>query len=141
MAAGAHLKIAFFAARFSQDIRSHNLPIAQLEALAQVHAVPDHPCNYLISISTDNLAFQQVLASGKGKDPLLCACAHQLWRISATKSCEILHKPSVKPVLADALSHSLTEPAMKRKAATLCSSTNHVKILVTLSLSVLGFEL
>ena len=126
-AAGRHSPVAFFAAPFSPEIVALVLPITQLEVLALLHAVsallPANPRNFIILISTDNLASQQVLSSGKGKEPLLFACARQLWLISAINNCEleIKHKPGADLVLADALSRSLNHPSMKSKADNLCA--------------------
>ena len=126
--------MAFFAAPFSPEIITLDLPITQLEALALLHVIsallPANPCNFIISISTDNLASQQVLSSGKGKEPLLCACARQLWLISAINNCEleIKQKPGVDLVLADTLSRSLHDPSMKSKADDLCATANLVEV-------------
>ena len=86
--------------------------IAQLKALNLVAALfsltPETPCNFKIVINRDNEASQKVLQSGAGRDPILCACAIQIWKFATINSCivEICHKPGKDLPLADALSRS-----------------------------------
>ena len=88
--------------------------ITQLEALNLVHTVtfllPPRPHRYTVNVSTDNLPSQQVLDSGKGRDPVLCACTRQLWLIAAKESFELIiyHKLGKDLILGDALSRSPT---------------------------------
>ena len=56
---------------------------------ALTHLLPTKPHEYTIIINTDNIASQQVLESGKGRDPILCACARQLWLLAANNNFEL----------------------------------------------------
>ena len=86
------------------------MAITQLEALNLVHALtyilPHNLHEYNILINTDNMASQQVLHSGKGHDPTLCACSRPLWLLPAKFNFDfkIVHTPGKDLILADALS-------------------------------------
>ena len=83
-------------------------------------------------VNTDNIASQQVLSSGAGRDCVLTACDREIWLFAANSSCEITirHKPSKDLVLADALSRRHSYPVARRKAAELCHSLNLVEVEV-----------
>ena len=110
LAGGAHSNQKYYSLIYAGGIKDANMPIAQLEALNLVIALkalaPINPHEYVIYINTDNSASQSVLETGTGRDPMLCACAREVWLFAAQKSTEIVirHKPGVELVLADALS-------------------------------------
>lgn len=68
-----------------------------------------------IKIYTDNSSSSYALSSGKTRDPILAACARELWLEAAVRDIEIKieHKPGSDIPLADALSRMHSEPAMK----------------------------
>ena len=57
----------------------------------------------------DNLSSQQVLDSVFGRDPVLCACARQVWLTSMSNNCTItvVHKEGSSLILAHNLSCAL----------------------------------
>ena len=92
--------------------------------------------NFMIRVNTDNAASQQVLSSGKGRDPVICACAHQLWLLATSFNfeLEIIHKPGSELILADALSRSLSNPQLNSKARLLCNKLDLKLVHVSFSL-------
>ena len=100
--------------------------INQLEAFNLVHAIltllPPDPVNFNIIVNMDSLVMQQVLSSGTGRDPFLCACARKLWLISALESTSltIVHKEGKLLVLADALSRFHKDSECREKATLAC---------------------
>ena len=109
---GAYSQCNYFKEKYPTALVNKKFHIAQLEALNLVAALfslaPETPCNLKIVINTDNEASQKVLQSGAGHDPILCACARQIWNFAAINSCivEIRYKPGKDLPLADALSIS-----------------------------------
>lgn len=91
------------------DLLDRQLSITQFEALNLVHAVtfllPPAHHEYVVKGNMDNLAHQQVLDSGKGRDLTLCACTRQLWLLAAKHNVElsISHKLGKDLILVDAL--------------------------------------
>lgn len=69
-----------------------------------------------ILVYTDNLSSSMALTSGKTKDPVLAACARQLWLEAAVRDMEIkiVHKPGSLIPLADALSRMASNPSMRQ---------------------------
>lgn len=59
-----------------------------------------------VLIYTDNISSSYALSSGKTRDPVLAACARQLWHEAAIRDIEVRieHKPGTDIPLADALS-------------------------------------
>ena len=116
-AGGAYSKVAYITETYSQWYLACALDINNLEAINLVVAlhtfIPTDPHNYSIRINTDNQASQTLLNIGIDKDPILCACARELWLFGTINSCtiEIVHKPGKDLILADALSRRpLTRP-------------------------------
>ena len=93
--------------------------------------MPPSPNNYTIMVNTDSKVSQQVLETGKGRDPLLTACSRQLWYLAAKHHTDIkiVHKSGSKLILAEALSRSNSQ-ALKIKAENMCSELNLVRIKI-----------
>ena len=72
-------------------------------------------------LKTDNMATKYALSSGRTRDPVLAACAREIWLISALKDVDILiyHAPGDTLVLADALSRRSINPDMDILASSL----------------------
>ena len=100
--------------------------------LALSSLLPYDPQNYQIVVNTDNIAPQQVLEVGRGKDPVLCTCARQIWLISAMNnfSISITHKPGSELVLADALSRCGSSEHMANVASEYCKKHRYFLILI-----------
>ena len=102
--------------------------ISQLEAVNAVMAVKTlTPTSYFsgrVLIKTDNSATMFALSTGKTKDPVLAACARELWLFSAIRQLDILihHTPGQDLVLADALSRESFDPTLRDKAKTLVAA-------------------
>ena len=143
LAGGAYSKDKFYMERYTPQFKASTSNIAQLEELNLVQAVvsllPDHPENYKITINTDNLASQQVLSSGSGRDKMLSACARQLWLLAALYSTElhIFHKSGKELVFADALSRAPTDPSYYSKALNYANEKGVKQIRVTHAISLL----
>ena len=90
-AGGAHSP----AARYSKAVLDQGYNIAQLEAINLVTALrnlaPPKAHEYSIIINTDNMTSQQAFSSGAGRDPVICACARQIWLIAAELSTEVVN--------------------------------------------------
>ena len=121
-AGGAFSKHLYYGKEYPDHITKTHTNIAHLEAINLVVAMrtlaPTSPDKYKIIINTDNSASQQVLSSGAGRDPVLTACAREIWLYAASNSCEIsiLHKPGKELILADALSRRAIDPAANARA-------------------------
>ena len=83
---------------------------------------PPNTPGYRIIIYTDNTASQQALQSGRTKEPVLGACARQLWLEAAIHDhvIEVRHRLGSQLPLADALSRH-KDPAKVALAARLVS--------------------
>ena len=144
---GAFSPSSYYTVTYPESVLSCSFTIAQLEALNLVHAVtnllPPLPHNFIIKVNTDNMPSQQVLESGRGKDPILCACARQLWLLAAKFNFEllILHKPGKDLLLADALSRLKDSETTRKKAQALCADLNLSPIIISFSLDILDFDL
>ena len=105
--------------------------------------IPEEPHNFKVIVNTDNAALQQVLEAGRGRDAILCACARQLWLLSALTNFElcIKHKPERDLVLADALSRRHNSVEMDKKWAELGRNLSLEEVFPVLSLDILDFEL
>ena len=136
-AGGAFSQVQYYSQPYPEQLTQQYKNIAHLEAINLLVGLKVLTSNnredYKVVINTDNSASQQVLSSGAGRDPVLTACAREIWLYAATHSCqvEILHKPGKDLVLADALSRRATDPAMDIKATRMTQSLNltqtHVK--------------
>ena len=129
-AGGAFSKNHYYGKTYPTDMTSKYTNIAHLEAINLIAAMralaPNNPHEYNITINTDNSASQQVLASGAGRDPVLTACAREIWLYAASESCEvnIVHKPGRELILADALSRRAFDPVADTRAKTLVRQLN-----------------
>lgn len=88
-----------------------------------------------IVLVTDNLGSRYALASGRTKDPVLGACARELWLAAATADheIEIRHKEGALIPLADALSRSYSDPAKRALALELATKMGLSEIRPKLS--------
>jgi len=98
--------------RYPADFTGAFPTIHQLEAVNLVVAVktllPTNPTGFEVVVHTDNSASVATLSSGRGSDPVLLACARELWLEAAKRSfvITIIHKAGVLLELADALSRA-----------------------------------
>ena len=136
-AGGAFSAQKYYGTPYPHGMREKYSNIAHLEAINLVIAMrslaPPTPSDYKIIINTDNAASQQVLSSGSGKDPVLTACARELWLFAACNSCEVqvLHKPGKDLVLADALSRREFDGSANKRAETILRTAGLQEITVT----------
>ena len=99
--------------------------ISQIEALNLVLAlktlIPPSLTNARILVKTDNTGAKCALSTGRTRDPILAACAREVWLISAVKQVDILihHAPGETLVLADALSRASFNPRLRSLARSL----------------------
>ena len=131
---GAYSGTHYYGAEYPRSTTRVTTNIAQLEAINLITAIktlaPEYPDTHHIVVNTDNIASQQVLSSGAGRDSILTACAREIWLFAANNSCEItiLHKPGRELVLADALSRRHSDPAARRRATELCRSLDLIEV-------------
>ena len=110
------------------------LNISQIEALNLVIAlktlVPDNFTNARILVKTDNTEAKCALSTGRTRDPILAACAREVWLISAVKQVDILihHAPGETLVLADALSRASFDPRLRDVARSLVSKSKLCRV-------------
>ena len=122
--AGAFSPTMFYSTRFLPQYAA-NFHISQLEALNLVLAiktlVPKTVRNTRICVKTDNMGSKYALSTGKTRDPILAACAREIWLISALQEIDIivLHAPGETLVLADALSRAAINPHLASLARAL----------------------
>ena len=102
--------------------------ITQLEALNAVIAVktltPAQYTNGRVLIKTDNMGSVFALSTGKTRDPVLAACARELWLFSALRNIDILitHVPGEQLHLADALSRMSFDRSLHTRAVSLVTT-------------------
>ena len=138
--------MAYYAHDYPLELTTTCPYINQLEAINLVHdlsfLLPPNPVNFNIIVNTDNLSSQQVLKSGCGKDPVLCACARSIWLIAAARSCNIsiVHKDGAALVLTDSLSRSTHCKVAYQKAMLECNKRHLSRISVSFSLDNIGFD-
>ena len=102
-----------------------SLNISQIEALNLVLAlktlIPPSMTNTRVLIKTDNTGAKCALSTGRTRDPILAACAREIWLISAVKQVDILihHAPGESLILADALSRASFDPRLGKLARSL----------------------
>ena len=122
--AGGFSPTDYYSCPFPSDYAS-NFHITQLEAINLVLAiktlVPKNTRNMRICVKTDNMGSKFALSTGKTKDPILGACAREIWLISAVQELDILvtHAPGESLILADALSRATINPRLKSIARAL----------------------
>ena len=113
--AGAFSSKQYYDLRFplAWSVEHH---ISRLEALNLIIAlkslIPDSLRCTEIVIKTDNIASAYSLTTGRSKDPVLAACARELWLIAALQQLTVTieHVPGHSLVLADALSRRHKAP-------------------------------
>lgn len=133
---GAHSESGYFTEEYPTDYIADGHHINCLEAINLVvalHALsPPNPQDFIIRINTDNKVSQSVLSTGAGRDPVLCACAREIWRYAAVNSTsiDVVHKPGKDLILADALSRAPFDPAAKARADHLCAQLQLQRIRV-----------
>ena len=109
--------------------------ISQLEAINAVMAVktltPNNLTDSRVLIKTDNMGSMFALSTGRTRDPVLAACARELWLFAALRGLDILvtHVPGETLILADALSRASFDRVLSAKAKNLVNkmSLSHVK--------------
>ena len=99
--------------------------ISQLEAINCLAAIrlfveATHTGN-TIEVQCDNTAAIAVYTSGKGKDPVILACARGIWRHVAALDCYLVftHIPGVRMGVADTLSRACLSTTHANKAIAL----------------------
>ena len=127
--AGGFSSTNFYSTIFPSHI-TEACHISQLEALNVVIAiktlVPQQVSLTRILVKTDNIAAMYALSAGRTRDPVLAACAREIWLIAALQQLDILiqHFPGESLVLADALSRSSFNPSLANKAKALVVEMN-----------------
>lgn len=116
--AGGNSNEHFYTWKFTATHTSRYKLIHQLEAINILVALrtlmPARPIKGAgILIYTDNISSSFALSTGKTKDPVLSACARQIWLEAAVRDVEvkIVHKHGALIPLADALSRVHTDPS------------------------------
>ena len=77
--------------------------------------IPPTLMNTRILVKTDNIAAMYALSTGRTKDPVLAACAREVWLVAAVHQVDILikHFPGDSLILADALSRASFNPKLR----------------------------
>ena len=107
---GGHSTTAFYSLPYTDHHKECFTHITQLEAVNLLVAyrtlASAAPGGFRVVIKTDNLSSKHALTTGRTKDPVLAACARELWLEAAKNNhdIDIRHKPGIELVLADALS-------------------------------------
>ena len=116
---GAFSTLGYYNIRFPlQWAVDHH--ISRLEALNLIIAlkslIPEGTHCTEVVIKTDNIASAYSMTSGKARDPVIAACARELWLVAATHQLIITveHVPGESLVLADALSRRYKSPDFDR---------------------------
>ena len=97
--------------------------ISCLEALNFIIAVksliPPEANSIEVIVKTDNIASAYALTTGRACDPILAACARELWLVAAVRQLTITveHAPGETLVLADALTRRHKSPDFERYIA------------------------
>ena len=121
---GGFSDTSFYEATFSNTF-VQDLNISQIEALNLVLAlktlIPASLTNARILVKTDNTGAKCALSTGRTRDPILAACAREVWLISAVKQVDICiyHAPGESMILADALSRASINPRLRKLARSL----------------------
>lgn len=121
--AGGNSSTHYYSWCYSEEHRRRYNTIHQLEALNILVALKTlapyaRLNNRAVLIYTDNISASFALTSGKTKDPVLGACAREIWLEGAVRDIDIhiVHKHGVDIPLADALSRAAAEPDKKAYA-------------------------
>ena len=108
--------------------------ISQLEAIncmAAIRAIVGQSHRGMtIMVKCDNSAAVAIFSSGRGRDPVILACARAIWRHSAEVDCTLVfrHIPGVMMEAADTLSRACISPSHARKAHQLIQDRGLVSI-------------
>ena len=146
LGAGAFSPTSYYALSFPTTF-SDLYHISQLEAINLVLAIKSlvraEVTQTRILVKTDNMGAKWALSTGRTRDPILSACAREIWLIAALQGLEVLihHAPGESLILADALSRSSSDPSKNYLAGTLVnqrelSRVAHVPLHNALTLSV-----
>ena len=83
--------------------------------------IPSDLINSRVLVKTDNMGSMFALLTGKTRDPVLAACACELWLFTALCGLDILitHVPGESLVLANALSRASFDRILSVKAESL----------------------
>lgn len=133
---GAYSSSHYFAHEYTSEFRSDYPSIHHLEAVNLIAALTHlGPCpgkGATVLINTDNAASAASLETGRGRDPILGACARQLWLLAARGgfTVEVRHKAGHLLLLADALSRAHSSPHMDHIAQEECSRLGLTEITV-----------
>ena len=145
--AGAFSSKTYYMERYSDKYKSQLGSINNLEALNLIHALahllPESPSRFRILINTDSKVTQQALTNGTARQPLLSACARQLWLYAASESTEVVvvHKPGSELVLADSLSRASQDAGAHSTALKLCAQRRLKRIRVNHDINILTFDM
>lgn len=118
--AGGNSASNYYTWDFTPEHRSRFSTIYQLEALNILVALrtltpKQHLNGKGIVVHTDNISSSFALTTGRTRDPILAACAREIWLEGAIRDIDIkiVHKPGTSILLADALSRASAEPEKK----------------------------
>lgn len=121
--AGGNTEKLYYEWVFSKDFMAKYETIHQIEAINIVVAFRTLCPNISLQgngvlIFTDNLSSAYALSTGVTKDPILAACARELWLEGAIRDVEIkiTHKPGSLIPLADALSRASVDQSKRSYA-------------------------
>lgn len=115
--AGAHSHQFCYTWSYTDQHKNRFSAIHQMEAVnilvsyrTLAHHDSKHPTSVLIL--TDNISSSAALTTGRTRDPVLGACARELWLEAAKHddTISIKHRPGTEIPLADALSRMATDP-------------------------------
>lgn len=120
---GGHSSKYFYKWKFNQRHLDTYKTIHGIEAiniLVAFKTLAPQPIHAKVNVVvlTDNIASAYALMTGRTKDPVLGACARQLWLEAANRQVDfsIRHKPGADIPLADALSRYYSDSAKARFA-------------------------
>lgn len=140
LGAGGNSATHYYQWVFSQDHVKNFSAIHHLEALNVLVAIktliPPQPHSPLeVVVWTDNSASAWALQTGRTKDPVLAACAREIWLVAAINNhnIEIKHKPGSDIPLLDALSRSATNPAKAKLAADIIANRALIRLHTVLN--------
>ena len=122
---GGHSSKDYYSTVYTSEHRGKYPNITLLEAINLIIAYrtlsPAFGPGKKVLILTDNTGSKCALETGRTHDPILAACARELWLEAAkqTHEIEIRHKPGAELILADALSRRHGSLRMHNLAASL----------------------
>ncbi len=144
LGAGAYSDTHYFSETYPKSFKKLAGAISQLEAINLVAALkylaPSPATGLHILVKTDNQASSQVLSTGKGSDPILCACARELWLFTALNNCSVsvVHTPGVDLPVADALSRAGQSAPLRALAKSHIKRLGLTRVRVPFSMSLLS---